>query len=262
VTFKSVRTEVVDQLLIIVLDRPKANAIDAATSLEIYQAVAMLENDGHLRAGIITGAGDRFFSAGWDLKAADAGEAADSDFGPGGFAGVTEFFDRTKPLIAAVNGLALGGGFELALACDLIIAADQAEFALPEARLGLVADSGGMLRLPRLMPHAIALEIMLTGRRLSVSEAAQWGVVNHVVPASDLLAVAKDLGRTIAAAAPLSVASILEVLRTTDGLGVAEAFAEMRSGKLKHYPKIASSDDAMEGVASFSEKREPHWKGH
>lgn len=260
-TSKSVRTEVVGQSLIITLDRPKANAIDVATSLEIYQAVTLLESDADLRAGIITGAGERFFSAGWDLSTAKAGEAADADFGPGGFAGITEFFDRAKPLIAAVNGLAIGGGFELALACDLIIAADQAEFALPEARLGLVPDSGGMIRLPRVMPPVLALEIMLTGRRLSAAEAAEWGVVNKVVPASGLLAAAKDFGRVVAAAAPLSVASILEVLRTTDGFGVAEAFAKMRSSKLKHYPRIAASADAVEGVASFAEKREPHWKG-
>lgn len=259
--FKSIRTDVVDQLLIIVLDRPKANAIDAETSFEIYQAVAILEQDPRFRAGIITGSGERFFSAGWDLKAAAAGEAADGDFGPGGFAGVTEFFDRTKPLIAAVNGLALGGGFELALACDLIIASEHAEFGLPEVRLGLIADSGGALRLPRLMPRAIALELLLTGRRLSAAEAARWGVVNQVVSARNLMEAATELGCAIATSAPLSVAAVLEVTRTTEGVGIAEGFANMRSGRLKHYPKIASSEDAVEGVASFSEKRTPQWKG-
>lgn len=259
--FESIRVDVVDQVLIIVLDRPKANAIDVATSLEIYQAVAMLEQDPQLRVGIITGSGERFFSAGWDLKAAAAGEAADADFGPGGFAGVTEFFDRTKPLIAAVNGLALGGGFELALACDLIIAAEHAEFGLPEVRLGLIADSGGALRLPQLMPRAIALELLLTGRRLSVAEAARWGVVNQVVSASDLMQTATELGHAIAASAPLSVAAVLEITRVSEGVGIAEGFANMRSGKLKNYRKIASSEDAIEGVASFSEKRAPQWKG-
>jgi crotonobetainyl-CoA hydratase len=261
VVFKSIRTGVVDQLLIIILDRPKANAIDVATSVEIYQAVVMLERDLNLRAGIITGSGERFFSAGWDLKAAADGEAADGDFGPGGFAGVTEFFSRTKPLIAAVNGLALGGGFELALACDLIVAAEHAEFGLPEVKLGLVPDSGGMLRLPRLMPRAIALELLLTGRRLSAAEAARWGVVNQVVPAGDLLEAATELGRTIAVSAPLSVAAVLEVMRSAEGLGVAEGFERMRSGGLEHYPKITSSEDAIEGVASFAEKRAPQWKG-
>ena len=260
--FKSIRLDVADQLLVITLDRPKANAIDRATSFEIYQAVAKLEADPQLRVGIITGSGNRFFSAGWDLKAAAAGEAADADFGPGGFAGVTEFFDRTKPLIAAVNGLALGGGFELALACDLIVAAEHAEFGLPEVKLGLVANSGGMLRLPRLMSRTIALELLLTGRRLSADEAASLGVVNQVVSASDLMEAATELGRTIAASAPLSVSAVLEVVRATEGVGIAEGFAEMRSGKLKYYPKIASSEDAILGVASFAEKRTPQWKGH
>ncbi|HEX7404716.1 MAG TPA: enoyl-CoA hydratase-related protein [Candidatus Nanopelagicaceae bacterium] len=259
--FESLTLEVVDQLLIITLDRPKANAIDKATSFEIYQAVVKLEEDPQLRVGIITGSGDRFFSAGWDLKAAAAGEAADADFGPGGFAGVTEFFGRTKPLIAAVNGLALGGGFELALACDLIVAAKHAEFGLPEVKLGLVADSGGMLRLPRLIPRSIALELLLTGRRLSATEAASLGIINQVVSASDLMDAATELGRTISTSAPLSVAAVLEVVHATEGVGIAEGFAEMRSGKLKYYPKVASSEDAVLGVASFAEKSTPHWKG-
>lgn len=259
--FEFLRLEVVDQILVITLDRPKANAIDRATSFEIYQAIVKLEEDPSLRVGIITGSGDRFFSAGWDLKAAAEGEAADADFGPGGFAGVTEFFDRTKPLIAAVNGLALGGGFELALACDLIIAAEHAEFGLPEAKLGLVADSGGMLRLPRLVPRPIALELLLTGRRLSATEAAALGVVNQVVSASDLMDAATALARTISISAPLSVAAVLEVVRATEGLGIAEGFAAMRSGKLKYYPKVASSEDAVLGVASFADKTTPEWKG-
>jgi crotonobetainyl-CoA hydratase len=128
-------------------------------------------------------------------------------------------------------------------------------------KLGLVPDSGGMLRLPRLMPRAIALELLLTGRRLSASEAARWGVVNQVVSISDLMDTATELGRLIADSAPLAVAAVLEVMRTTEGVGVAEGFEQMRSGTLKHYPKIASSEDAIEGVASFAEKRTPHWKG-
>ena len=123
----------------------------------------------------MTGAGERFFSAGWDLKAAAAGEAVDADHGPGGFAGLTEFFDRAKPVIAAVNGLALGGGLELALAADLMVVADHAELALPEVRVGVVADSGGLLRLPRRLPAAIARELLLTGRRMTADEAARLG---------------------------------------------------------------------------------------
>src|SRR5215475_8515853 len=143
-----VRTEVVDGVLVVTLDRPSANAIDVATSNALYDAFARLENDPSLRVGIVTGAGDRFFSAGWDLKAAAAGESIEADHGPGGFAGLTEFFDIGKPVIAAVNGLAFGGGFELVLATDLVVAAGHADFALTEVTLGLVADAGGLLRLP------------------------------------------------------------------------------------------------------------------
>ena len=142
-----VRMDVDHGVLVVTLDRPKANAIDVPTSRALYDAFRRLEEDQSLRVAVLTGAGDRFFSAGWDLKAAAAGEAVDADHGPGGFGGLTELFDRTKPVIAAVNGLALGGGLELALAADLIVAADHAELALPEVRVGLVADSGGLLRL-------------------------------------------------------------------------------------------------------------------
>jgi crotonobetainyl-CoA hydratase len=163
----TVRTEVDDGVLLITLDRPKVNAIDVATSLELYSAFSRFQQDSLLRVAIVTATG-RFFSAGWDLK---AGEAIDADHGPGGFAGLTELFTLDKPVIAAVNGLALGGGFELALAADLIVASPQAEFALPEVTLGLVPDSGGVLRLPKRLPRAIATELLLTGRRMTAEEA-------------------------------------------------------------------------------------------
>src|SRR5215471_8582541 len=149
----AVRTDVDGQTLIITLDRPKANAVDVATSWALYRALNRLRSDPRLRAGILTGAGGRFFCAGWDLKAAAAGEGIDADHGPGGFAGLTEFFDLGKPVIAAVNGLALGGGFELVLAADLVVAAEHAEFALTEVTLGLVPDAGGLLRLASRLPH-------------------------------------------------------------------------------------------------------------
>ena len=141
-------------------------------------------------------------SAGWDLKAAAEGEAVDAEHCPGGFAGLTEFFDVGKPVIAAVNGLAFGGGFELALSADLIVAADHAEFALPEVQLGIVADSGGLLRIPARVPRAIALEWLLTGRRIPADELLRWGVVNRVVPAADLMSSALELAERDRADAP------------------------------------------------------------
>ena len=256
-----VRTEVVDGVLVVTLDRPSANAIDVTTSQALYDAFARLEEDPGLRVGIVAGAGDRFFSAGWDLKAAAAGEAVDADHGPGGFAGLTELFDRSKPVIAAVNGLALGGGLELALAADLMVVADHAELALPEVRVGVVADSGGLLRLPRRLPTAIARELVLTGRRMTADEAGRWGLANRVVPLADLMGTALALAREITAGAPLAVAAAQEVMAATAGLDVRDGFARMRSGELAAYSRMLRSEDAVEGPRAFAEKRPPEWQG-
>src|SRR5690606_28614608 len=145
-----------------------------------------------------------------DLK---AGETVDEDHGPGGFAGLTEIFDLRKPVIAAVNGLAVGGGFELALACDLIIASHRAEFFLPEAKIGIIPDAGGVLRLPKVLPRAIALEMLYTGRRLTAERAFHFGLVNHVVSGSGLMKKAREVANEIVRAAPLSIAAIKEVIR-------------------------------------------------
>lgn len=259
-TGNPVRTEVDGQTLVITLDRPKANAVDAPTSRALYVAFARLRDDPSLRVGILTGAGERFFSAGWDLKAAAAGERPDADWGPGGFAGLTEMFDLGKPVIAAVNGLAMGGGFELALAADLVVLADHAEMALTEARLGLVADAGGMLRIPSRLPRTIAVELLLTGRRLDAAEASRWGLANAVVPQADLIPTAKALADRICEAAPLSVAAVLEVLRETEGLSVPDGFAALRAG-LPAYSRVATSLDAQEGARAFVERRPPRWQG-
>ncbi|WP_028109878.1 crotonobetainyl-CoA hydratase [Ferrimonas futtsuensis] len=248
-------------VLEIVLDRPKANAIDAKTSYAMGEVFMMFRDDPELRVAIITGAGERFFSAGWDLKAAAEGEAPDADFGPGGFAGLTELFDLDKPVIAAVNGYAFGGGFELALAADMIVCAENASFALPEAKLGIVPDSGGMLRLPKVMPQAIVTEMMMTGRRMDAEEALRWGVVNRVVPVDQLMDSARELAAQIAQSAPLAVAALKEVCRTTAEMTVEEGYRFTRSGALKHYPAVLHSEDALEGPAAFAEKRDPVWKG-
>lgn len=247
-------------ILIITLNRPKANAIDVATSLELYAAFKTLNDDPELRVGIITGTG-RFFSAGWDLGAANDGEAVDADHGPGGFAGLTEYFDLTKPVIAAVNGLAVGGGFELALAADLIVASTAARFWLPEAQLGMLPDSGGLLRLPKAIPARLAREMILTGRRMEADEALALNLVTRVVAPDALHDSAMDLAETIARSAPLAIAAARDILRVTEGLDVAQGYAVMRGGTIPSYRAMLASDDALEGPRAFAEGRPPAWKG-
>ncbi len=254
-----VRSAVRDGVLTITLDRPKANAIDVATSQSLFAAFDRLQKDPALRVAIITGTG-RFFSAGWDLNAANAGEAIVADHGAGGFAGLTEFFDLGKPVIAAVNGLAIGGGFELALSADLIVAGASSEFALPEARIGMIPDSGGVLRLPRRLPRAIATEMLMTGRRMGAAEAQRWGLVNQVVPDDQLLAAASALAQQIVASAPLAIAALKQVLRATEALGLQDAYRSLRGGTLAAYDAMLGSEDALEGPRAFAEKRAPRWR--
>ena len=256
---EAVKTSVLNGVLTITLDRPKANAINVPTSQALYRAFKQLNDDPALRVGILTGTG-RFFSAGWDLAGATQGEAIDADHGPGGFAGLTEFFSLQKPVIAAVNGLAMGGGFELALAADLIVASDTAEFALPEVKLGMVADSGGVLRLPRRLPRAIALEMLLTGRRMGALEAARWGLVNRVVPPDALLETAQALAQEMVMAAPLALAAVKELVNATEGQTIEAAYTTLRKADLPHYRAMLRSDDAAEGPRAFSEKRPPRWQ--
>jgi crotonobetainyl-CoA hydratase len=256
-----VRAEASDGILTITLDRPKANAVNALTSLALYDAFAWLESDPELRVGIVTGGGERFFCAGWDLKAAAAGEEVDADHGPGGFAGLTELHHRSKPVIAAVNGLALGGGFELALAADLVVAAEHAEFGLPETGLGIIPDAGGVLRLPRRLPRALAMEMLLTGRRLTADDAHARGLVNQVEPADVLLSAARDLAARVVRSAPLAVAAVLEVIAATEAGSVEDGYRLMRSGQLTAYAAMLGSEDAREGPAAFAERRSPEWHG-
>lgn len=248
-------------ILEITLDRPKANAIDAKTSVAMGEAFLKFRDDPQLRVAIITGSGEKFFSAGWDLKAAAEGEAPDADFGPGGFAGLTEIFDLDKPVIAAVNGYAFGGGFELALAADFIICAEHAYFALPEATLGIIPDSGGVLRLPKRLPPAIFNEMVMTGRRMDAEEALRWGIVNRVVSQPDVMDGARKLAQQLVDKAPLAIAALKEICRATGEMSVEEGYRYIRSGVLKHYPAVLNSEDAIEGPRAFAEKRNPIWKG-
>ncbi|MGY4509504.1 enoyl-CoA hydratase-related protein [Bradyrhizobium sp. USDA 3650] len=244
----------------IVLDRPSANTIDGATSRALGEAFITLRDDPSLRVGIVTGAGERFFSAGWDLKSG-ADESPDRDWGQGGFAGLTELFDIAKPVIAAVNGLAAGGGFELVLACDLVVAAEHAEFLLPEARVGVIADAGGVLRLPRRLPYAIAMEMFLTGRRMSADEALERGLVNAVTPRTEVLPHARQLADSICTSAPLAIAAYKEVLLKTENLPLPEAYRVMRSDACPAYHRLRASEDFKEGPRAFAEKRPPRWRG-
>jgi crotonobetainyl-CoA hydratase len=243
----------------ITLDRPKANAIDPATSRALGAAFTAFRDAPEARVAIVTAQG-RFFSAGWDLKEA-AAAGTEGDPGPGGFAGLTELFDLDKPVIAAVNGLAVGGGFELALACDLILAVEQAQFFLPEATIGVVPDAGGILRLPRRLPRAIAMEMMLTGKRLTAAEARQFGLVNDVVAAGDLMPAARALADRVLASAPLSTRAIKAVMAATETLSVEDGYRAMRGGAIPAYERLRRSDDYFEGARAFSEKRAPVWRG-
>nr|MDE0499801.1 enoyl-CoA hydratase-related protein [bacterium]MDE0501721.1 enoyl-CoA hydratase-related protein [bacterium] len=247
-------------LLEIVIDRPKANAIDAATSRLMGEAFAAFRDDPDFRVAILTGAGDRFFSAGWDLAAASEGESYEADWGPGGFGGFTELEGLNKPVVCAVNGIAAGGGFEMVLAADLVVAADTAQFLLPEALLGFPPDTGAV-RLPRHMPPVIAKEMLLTGRRMGMEEAARWGLVNQVVPGSELMEASRLLARRVCEAAPLATEAILEMIRATSQMWVADAMAHIRAGRVASYRAALDSSDAVEGPRAFAEKRPPRWTG-
>ena len=249
-----------DGVLEVVLDRPKANAIDAATSRELSSVFVGFRDDPELRVAIFTGAGERFFCAGWDLDAAAGGEAFEADYGEGGFGGFPELPGRNKPVICAVNGLAVGGGFEIALAADLVVAAEHAAFFLPETGLGIIPDAGA-IRLPRILPPVVANEVLYAGRRLKADEALRWGLVNAVVPADRLLDEARALAARIMASAPLAVEAVIAVDRTTRSFPLDEAFAHLRSGELDGYERMLASEDAEEGPRAFTEGRDPHWQG-
>jgi len=244
-------------ILEVMLDRPKANAINLATSRRLNEVFGQFRDDPALRVAIVTGAGDRFFCAGWDLKAASAGERSD-DWGPGGFGGLNYPRNLDKPIIAAVNGIACGGGFEIVLGTDIIVMEEHAQFGLPEINVGVLADAG-TIKLRRRVPYHIAVEFLMTGRWMDAAEAKHWGLANHVVPRGSALAKARQIAAQLVEGPPLLFPAIKQLLRHSEMVGEHEAF-ELHDS-LSRVQAVLRSDDLKEGARAFTEKRKPQWQG-
>ena len=245
-------------ILEVTIDRPKANAIDSKTSIILGDIFLSFRDDPNLRVAIITGGGEKFFSAGWDLKAVNEGEQADADYGVGGFGGLQELPNMNKPIIAAVNGIACGGGLEIMISTDIIIAAEHSTFALPEINVGVIADAA-TIKLRRRIPYHVALEFLMTGRWMDAKEAKHWGLINEIVPANILMKRAREIANKIATGPNLIYSSIKEVIRKTENIDEQPAFNTLRS--LPTVKKVYRSEDLVEGATSFTKKIKPKWKG-
>ena len=247
-------------ILEIVLDRPKANAIDLATSRMLGEVFRDFRDDADLRVAILSSAGEKFFSAGWDLKAAASGDAVDGDYGVGGFGGLQELRGLNKPVIAAVSGMAVGGGFELALSADLIYATEHSSFALPEIRAGTLADAA-TIRLPRRIPYHVAMDLLLTGRWMDVAEAERWGLVNEVLPGDKLMERVREIAQLLASGPPLVFAAIKEVMRESESMSFGDSMNRIARRQWATVDRLYDSEDQMEGFRAFAEKRDPVWRG-
>jgi len=257
-TYEFAKIERKGRITIVTLNRPEVmNAMHSPAHFELHRVFDEFANDPEQWIAIVTGAGEKAFSAGNDLKWQAAGGMRGWD--KSGFAGLTERFDCDKPIIAAVNGVAMGGGFEIALACDLIIAAENAVFALPEPRVGLAALAGGLHRLPRQIGLKRAMGMILTGRHVSAREGFELGFVNEVVSQGQALAAAERWANLILQNGPMSIRASKQTIHRGLGVSLEQAMAEQRD-----YPAVralAASEDYVEGPKAFAEKRAPQWKG-
>ncbi len=245
----------------VTIDRiERMNAVDEATADKMEEIWKRVECDPDIRVVVLTGSGDKAFCAGADMKATNNGKsglAYWADARPGGFGGLTLRKSLHVPVIARVNGLAVGGGFELVLGCDIVVAAEHASFGLPEAKVGRMPVDGGMIMLPRLIPQKLAMGMLLTGNRISAAEALSYGLVNEVVDASGLDASVDRWVEQILECAPLSVKAIKECVKETSDLSVDEAQAK----RLPSLIAALESEDSEEGPRAFREKRKPEWQG-
>ncbi|MCL4138715.1 UNVERIFIED_CONTAM: hypothetical protein GTU68_057152 [Idotea baltica] len=246
----------------ITLDRPKANAIDQQTSRIMGDVFAEFRDDPTLRVAILTGGGEKFFSAGWDLNeaAAEGGAGYSSDYGQGGLYGFAEMPRLEKPVICAVNGYAIGSGFEVLFAADFVIASENAQMWLPEAQLGVAPDVGTFM-LPKMLPPVIANEILFTGRRMTAADCKHWGIINAVVPAEDLMDEARKLADRILLSAPLSVAAIKQTTRLARNMSKSQCYGALRRGDFPLFSKMMESQDSLEGTNAALEGRAPVWEG-
>ena len=245
-------------ILEVTINRPKANAIDLAASRRLNAVFTEFRDSPDLRVAIITGAGEKFFSPGWDLKAAAGGEESDEDWGVGGFGGLNYPRNLNKPLIAAVNGIACGGGFEVMLGTDIIVAEEHARFALPEINVGVLADAA-TIKLRRRVPYHVAVEFLMTGRWMDATEAKHWGLINHIVPKGQAMAKAREIAKQLSEGPPLLFPAIKQLLRHTEMVAEHEAFSLHDS--LDAVQRVVRSEDLKEGTLAFTEKRPPRWKG-